>query len=79
MSTWTCAGAGVVAGDVRGHPLPAWLRPLELEHQAASDQQRDIGLGAVGAVGPDVARGIARIEQRVELPRWLALVAMKVL
>ena len=60
--------SSVAAGDVRGQRLPARLGPLELGHQAAPRQQRDVGGRAIGRVGPDWARRVIGIEQAAELP-----------
>jgi hypothetical protein len=48
---------GVGADDVRRHRSAARLRPLELRHQPAPGQERDVGRRPIGGVRPDRARG----------------------
>ena len=50
---------GVAAADVGRHRLAAKLGALELGRQAAAVEEPQIGLGAVGGIGPDTARQIA--------------------
>jgi len=49
------------------HRLAARLGALELGRQAAAVEEPQIGLGAVGGIGPDTARQIVAVEDLAEL------------
>src|SRR6185437_3270121 len=57
----------IAAGDVRRHRPAARLGTLELCHQPLPIEQSQIGLAAVGGVGPHAARRVLGIEQRGKL------------